>query len=385
MSNTLTGLIPTIYEALDIVAREMSGFINAVQRNSSAARAAVGQTIRVPIVPQGSLADNTPAVTAPNTGDQTIGYVDMTISKSKHYPIRWTGEETVGLQTAGTYETITRDRFVQGMRTIVNAMEADIGSLYPKASRAFGSAGTAPFGTANDLSNIAGVLRILEENGAPLSDLHLVLGPAAMANVRGLQSVLFKVNEAGTSDLLRQGIIGQLQGFNLHQSAQVATHTKGSAAATFDVDLLAGYGIGDTAIHLDTGTGDWVAGDLFVAAGDANKYIIKTGATGGSDIDIALAAPGLRQTLADGVSIDAPANYTANLAFARSAIQLITRAPALPAMGDAADDRTMIQDPLTGLAFEVAVYKQFKQVHIEIGAAWGYECVKPEFLAIALG
>jgi hypothetical protein len=43
------------------------------------------------------------------------------------------------------------------------------------------------------------VRQILDDNGSPQTDLHLVMGSAAMANLRGKQSVLFKVNEAGTA------------------------------------------------------------------------------------------------------------------------------------------------------------------------------------------
>lgn len=387
MANTLTNLIPTIYEALDVTSRELVGFIPAVSRNSGVERAAKDQSVRVPIAPAVSLAANTPGVSAPDTGDNTMSSVEVTISKSYHAPIRWNGEETLGLQNSGQYQAINRNRFIQAFRALTNQVETDLGSLYTKASRAVGTAGTAPFGSAGVLTDAAGVNRILDENGAP-NDRQIVLGASAMSNLRGVQSVLFKVNEAGTDQLLRDGILGRLQGLDVRYSGQIATHTIGTADADYDVDLLAGYAVGTTTIHLDTGTGTHVAGDVITFAGDTNNYVIRTGAAGSSDKDIVIGAPGLRLALADGVSCDIAddaGTWTANMAFSRSAIVLATRLPARPEGGDMADDVMTVIDPHSGLAFEVAMYRQYRQVHIEVGLAWGYEVIKPEHVALLIG
>ena len=70
--NTLTGLIPTLYAALNVVSREMVGLIPAVNRDSSAERAAVGQVVRSPIAAAGDLEDIVPGEQPKNSGGTTV-------------------------------------------------------------------------------------------------------------------------------------------------------------------------------------------------------------------------------------------------------------------------------------------------------------------------
>ncbi|MEI9740915.1 P22 coat - protein 5 family protein, partial [Enterobacter kobei] len=109
--NTLTGLIPTIYTALDVVSREQTGFIPAVARDAKADAAAKDQTVRAPVAPAATTEDIVPGPSAPNSGDQTIGGVDVKITKSKMAPVKWNGEEQLALGPAGTYNTILADQF----------------------------------------------------------------------------------------------------------------------------------------------------------------------------------------------------------------------------------------------------------------------------------
>lgn len=387
MPNTLTGLIPTIYAGLDVVSRELIGFIPNVQRDAKASSGAVNQTVRSPVVPaiatENITAGNVPA----DSGDQTVGFVDITITKSKAAPIRWTGEEQLSVTKDGVINTILRDQFAQAFRALANEVEIDLGALYVAASRAYGTAGTAPFGTAADMSDLAQSNRILDANGAPASGRVMILGGAARANLEGKHSELFKVNESGDAGaMLRQRQMRQLMGFTMGWSAGVAAHVAGAATGQ-DVNNVAGEAVGQTTITFDGATVNTTgikAGDVITFAGDTNKYVVTTGsvATGG---DIVIGAPGLLIAAADTTEITTGASYTANMAFSQNAIVLASRTPAMPEGGDDADDVMTVTDPVSGLVFQVAIYRQYRRVKIEVGLAWGVKMVKPEHCAILLG
>ncbi|MGL5004302.1 MAG: P22 phage major capsid protein family protein, partial [Casimicrobium sp.] len=378
---------PTISHALDVLSRELVGFSPAVSRDSSAERAAINQTVMSPVVGPMVAEDLTPAPFAADTPNQAITNVSMTISKARSVPFGITGEETRGLQNAGTLQTINRDRIAQALRTLTNEVENDLSTLHSSTSRAYGTAGTTPFATANDLTDFAQTRKILDDNGAPQSDMHMVLGSNAIANIRGKQSGLFKVNEAGTSDLLRFGVIGNVEGWDVHNSAMVkkAVAVGTGASATTN---NAGYAIGATTITLaSAGTGTILAGDFISFAGDPEKYCVVTGdadVSGGGTITIA--EPGLTKALpASAVAITVTAAATRNMFFHRSAIQLATRAPAMPEGGDAADDVMMVTDPVSGITYEFAVYKQKRQLRYEVNLAWGFKMITPRHAGVLLG
>jgi len=386
MGNTLTGLIPVLYESLDVVSRELTGFIPAVYKNSSAERAALNESITYPVTTPSALIDVTPGVTAPDAGDQVIGNGSMTISKSKGYPVRWNGEEQKGMLNAGTYNTLLAQQFQQAFRTLANAVELDIAiAAYKGAARAYGTAGTAPFGVSGDLSDVAQIKKILDDNGAP-GDRRLVLGTTAGANMRGKQTVLFKVNEAGTEAMLRAGILGQLSGFGIGESAQVQSVVKGAGAAYVTSGSTA---VGVSDIALVTGNGIINAGDVVTFAADANnKYVVGTGVSAPGTIS--LNKPGSQIIIPTGNALTVGANYTANIGFAGSAIHLVTRAPAMPvdANGkalDMADDVMIVTDPVTGLAFQIAMYRQFQQIMYLVSLAWGVKAVKSNHIVTLMG
>ncbi len=383
---TLTGLLPTIYNAMEVISREQIGMIPAVSRDSGAERAAINQTVRSPSVGPMVAEDLTPAAYAADTPNQTINYVDMVIQKARSVPFGITGEESLGLRNGGTLGNINAQRITQALRTLGNEVEADLTALHVNASRAYGTYNVTPFGTAADFTDFSNPLRILDDNGAPLTDRQMVLGSSAISNIRGKQSGLFKANEANSDELLRRGIIGQVEGWDIHNSGQIRSLVTAGTAASATTNA-AGYAVGATVITLaSAGTGTMIAGDIITLAGDTNKYLLASGdadtSNGGT---ITLAEPGLRQAVVGATAITVIAATTRNMFFHRSAIQLATRAPAMPEEGDDADDVMMVTDPVSGITYEFCIYKQKRQVRYEVNLAWGVKAVAPRHMGILIG
>lgn len=380
MANTLTGLIPTVYAALDVVSRELVGFIPSVTMDGGVERAALNQTVLVPLAPPAAAEDITPGQLPPDTGDQTIGNTPITITKSRAVPFRWTGEEQRGVNTGPGTQSIRTGQIAQCFRTLANEIEGDLAGLYVRASRAFGTAGTPPFNAAT-LADAAETLKMLKDNGAPENDLQLIINTAAGVKLRVIPN-LTRANEAGGDALLRQGILLDIFGMAIRESAQNKLHTKGTGTG-YLVNNGAGLAVGATTVATDTGTGTIVAGDVVTFAADAvNKYVVATALSAGS---FTIGAPGIRVAIPDNNAITVGNNYAANMAFHRGAMILAARPPALPEGGDLAADRTIITDPRSGLSFELAMYPQYRRMRYEISLAWGVADIKAEHTMILLG
>lgn len=378
MANTLTDLTPDLYSALDVVSRELTGFIPAVSSDMTTARAAKDQTVRSFVAPASSAGDITPAATTPDDGDQTIGNVDLSITKARTVPFRWNGEQTLAMNSGGPgVANIRRDQIAQAMRTLVNEIETDLAALHIDGSRAYGTAGTTPF--ASDLAAAAQVRKILSDNGTPLSDLQLVLDTAAGAKMRTLGQ-LSKDNEAGGDSLLRQGVLLDIHGFSIRESAQVKQAVTVGTGANYLINEAGNYAVGATSLTLDTGTGTILAGDV-ITIGSYN-YVVDTALAANV---VVINAPGLRAVVLNNDTVTVVAAAARNMAFDRSAIVLATRLPALPDGGDLASDRMTITDPRSGLSFEIAMYPQYRQMRYEVSCAWGVKVVKRAHTALLLG
>jgi len=380
--NTLTGLIPTIYVAADRVLREQIGFIGCVYMDPSGDMVAKDQTITYPIVPTIAATDVAPAAVPTEPAGAALGNGTMTISSIKKAPFVWKGEEQFSLRN--NYDKVKENQFAQAFRVLVNAVEVDLFLAVKRgASRAYGTPGTTPFATAGVLTDVAETRRILVENGAWTDDMHMVLNSTTGSKIRGTQSNLFKVNEAGSAELLRDGSLGRLEGFMMHESAAIVQHVKGTGTSYV---VNGSHAVGATTLVAKTGSGTVLYGDSLTLEDDTtdptHKYMVNTGiAAAGS---IVLGGPGLKKLQTDSKTITVGESYTGNFAFERNAVHLLTRVPMLPKEG-ALGEHEIITDPFSGISFLVSVYPAYHEVIVEVSLAWGVKVVKSDAVAVLFG
>jgi hypothetical protein len=385
MANVFDDLAADIYKAADIVGRELVGVVPSMTINAGTERAAFGGVVRSAFTRATTVNETyTPSMTIPEGDDQTVDNKTATIDKIANVQIPYTGEDIRKLNNGVGYETVYGDQIAQAMRGITNKIETYSAlTLALGASRAIGTAGTTPFGSNFD--EVAQVRQILVDNGMPLDgQATIAMNTAAGTKLRNLAQ-LQKVNESGGEELLRRGELLNLQGLMLKESNGIAAHVKGTATNGLVNGALA---IGATAVVFDgatAGSTGYKAGDVITFAADtANKYVVETGLVGTSGT-ITIASPGLRVAIPDNNAITIGDNYTGNIAFHRAAAELVVRPPAMPNGGDVATDRMTIQDPFSGLVFEMAMYKGYGKAMMDITTFYGVKVWKPDFVATLLG
>lgn len=348
MANVLSALQPILFSAARVVPRELTGILGAVDRDFNDQGVAKGDSVKVSVAPTLTAQNVTPGQVFTVGNDRSPTAVVLTLNQEQEVTWNLKPEEERSLMNAGVAQDMLAQTIQQGIRTLVNKVEAyTYGIARANASRAYGTAGTTPFGTGADLSDVANVMKIMLDNGCAVGDdKSLIIDTFAGLNVRGKQTSLFRVNEAGNDDLLRNGVLGNVQSFAFRESAQIGPVAKGTG--TLYTTTAAGFAVGTTSIPLITGSNTILAGDSVTFAGDTNKYVVTTGIAAPGTIVIQ--EPGLRVAIAAAATALTVGNIaTANIALRRNAIKAVIR-PSLQPVGAIAEQMT-VSDPQTGLTF----------------------------------
>lgn len=376
MPNTLTALAPVLFSAAQEVSNEPFGVVSSITTNFDSKGVARGDNVIVPVAPTRAASDFTPSNVSSSGTDAVAQNVTVQITKSRKVDWHLTGEQIRTLDNGSDSQEWIRQLIAQGMRTLRNEAEVDAAlAIKQGASRAFGTAGTTPF--ASDLTALTNARKILRDNGAPMADLQMCIDTSASLNLLNL-GIVQQAQQAGTDAERRSGILQKQFGFNIVESAGIAVHTKGTGTSYVTSGSTA-PAVRD--IALVTGSGTVLTGDVVTFAADAvNKYVVNTGVAAPGTIS--LGRPGARVTIATANAMTIGNNYTANLAFERSAVVGVMRPPLIPA--NPTINQMLISDD-KGMTYLLLDIAQYGQRTWELHLAWGYKVVQSEHVALVLG
>lgn len=373
-----------IFLGLKEVSNEPTGFIQSVNLSTGAESAAIGDTIKIPTGVAGEVGDTPVGYSNPSEGTSDVGAGTMAITDSKTVTIDWKGEHQKAVMNSGVLGTVLAQQFADAFRKLRNTIEAAAyKAAIEGASRAYGTAGTTPFGTNNDMSDLANLQGILDANGAPETNRTVILSPAAKINLLSKQMNMIKVNETGSDETLRSGIIMPTYGFNVRSSAAAKKHAK-TGTGSPAINAAAGFGEGAKELAIDGATAASSAGDVVTIGSD--KYVVGAGST---TTKLILNPTGLREAVDDDAAITLVGDYTATVALHRNAVALAVRPPAVPEYNgqkyDSALARELVTDPLTNITYEVALYGGQRMLQFQISVAYGVKAVNGEHIALLLG
>lgn len=377
MANTFTALAPVAYSIAQTVSQEPSAVLNSIRLDFDAKNVAVGDTVYVPVAPVRTVSTYTPAMTTTAGTDAVASSVGVSITNRDYADWNMTGEQIRSLRNGTINEEWMRQIIQQAMRAIRNNAEI-VAAVAVKlgASRAVGTAGTTPF--ASNLDVMVDARKVLRDNGAPMVDLQLVTDTAANVNLLK-QGIIQQAYQAGSDEERRSGMSKPQFGFQISDSAGIALHTKGTGAA-YATSGSTAVGVRD--IALVTGTGTVLAGDVVTFAADAaNKYVVGTGVAAPGTIS--LNRPGARVVIATANALTVGNNYTANLAFERSAVVGVMRAPEIPLGGQVTG--VMPISDAQGMTYTLVEITGDGMITYRLHLNYGFKVVQPEHVALIMG
>lgn len=245
---------------------------------------------------------------------------------------------------------------------------------YVNIPNILGTAGTTP----SAMSDLAAARKFLNKAKAPMGNRYAVWDVEADAKFTEIAN-LFKVNEAGTTETLREGEIGRVYGLDNFMTQAIEQHTPGATGSPA-IDGAATKGA--TTIHIDGLTTAFTVGDTFKIASDNTVYTVnKVGTLSSGEMDVDI-TPALQANAADDATITVGAAATNNLVFHRDAIVFVTR-PLPNAPGN--DTSYVTSDGEFSLRIVLGYDMAHKKTSLSMDVLYNYAVVYPEIAARYLG
>lgn len=371
-------LIPVFYDAIYKVSMQNVGLIPAVMKNmNSVNRVAVGEQIQVPVGGGGKIVDGSSTFQLDKDAPIEATSVPVTLTKWRQAEIDVDSDSETKLDTN---EGVVMSQAIQKKINLLNGeMELAIAKeITENSGLVYGTIGTLPFNTKDDLTDMSDVRAALRTAGAGTDNLRYVATNVVEANLLGKQTAVFKVNEAGGSQGREFGSIGRLFDFEIGATATEYSFAKGTAAGK-TVDNAAGYPAGTTVFTIADGTGAFKKGDIITFGGVSGRYVVAADVlAGGTELTITY---GIKEAVADDATITLEANRNQGAyAFDGSAVVLANRLPK-SSRYNGSILQEVIEDPVSGVPYRFSVYPGKDVYKIVIDIVYGVKMINPAHAA----
>ena len=273
-------------------------------------------------------------------------------------------------------EDFTAQILRPAMVAIAEKVNADGLELYKDVYQYAGTAGVTPDG----LDDFANARRMLSLSKTPVSPRFAVWDLDADAAFSQLDAVV-GADKSGSTQALREGSIGRIQGLDNYASAAVRVHKAGTLSADGAILPKMSIPAGAKEITLAASGlgGTLVRGDLLLIG--TEQYVVTADAEAVSgEITVGI-SPALRTGIGSQTPVTKVGDHTANLAFGQAAFGFISR-PLEPAHGA----ESYVTD-FEGLSLRVTLGYDMttKSQLLSVDTLYGYKTLYPELAVRMIG
>jgi hypothetical protein len=307
--------------------------------------------------------------------------VNVTLNHIADVSIGWTSKER-----ALNLDDFNQQVLDPAMEAIAQKIDADIHKEFYKAVPLFvGQSGVTP----SALTDFADTALILTQNKVPLSNRVAVWDPTAHSKFTVIPAIV-NAEKSGSTQALREGSIGRIQGLDNYQTQNVQTHVAGSftAVSAPKVKTLAVVGSNTIILKGGAGTETINEGDVFYITSGGKKYYYaaaSNAAASGGDVSVTTYSKvQFAHTVDDVVTFpDKTAGaHVSNLAFIKNACAFVARPLEAP-MGGVSSYTANFEG--IGLRVTAGYDINTKKEILSLDTLYGIKAVYPELATRILG
>ncbi len=227
--------------------------------------------------------------------------------------------EVTAKEMALEIENFTSQVIEPAAIAIAEKINRDGLELYKDIYTIGGTAGTTP----NSLEDLAAARKMLNINKAPVFPRYAVWDPEADMNFSVIPAIV-NAEKSGSTEALREGSIGRIQGVDNYMSQAIWNHTPGVSATGLTVKNAVTAGSHQVDIGGTSLTGKFVKGDILTIDGTTYTVTEDSDEAVSNSIAGIKVAPVLPQ-IESGTDVAVSPAHAANLVFHKNAFAFVSR------------------------------------------------------------